>query len=159
MVITPCSPLKVNRYFGGTCCLHLQGRKIGQARNQREPESKQSFTLVSCLAYSSTLKMEATCSSETSADFQRTTRRYISEDRTVHNHGCENLKSYTFQFPYRSVRVYDFVVYLTTLLVWTGGKELETAKVECNEMAWHSFSFMEKWSAGSKVICGILRTV
>jgi hypothetical protein len=38
--------------------------------------------------------MEETCSSETSADFQLTTRRYISEDRTLHNHCCENLKSY-----------------------------------------------------------------
>jgi hypothetical protein len=34
------------------------------------------FTLVSCSAYS-TPKMEAICSSETSIDFQRTTRRYI----------------------------------------------------------------------------------
>jgi hypothetical protein len=32
------------------------------------------------LAYSSTLKMEATCSSETSVDFQRITRRYIPEE-------------------------------------------------------------------------------
>jgi hypothetical protein len=31
---------------------------------------------------------------ETSVDFQRTTRRYIPEDRTLHNHRCENLKSY-----------------------------------------------------------------
>jgi hypothetical protein len=49
--------------------------------------------LVSCLAYSPNLKMEATCSSETSVDFQRTTRHYIPEERT-HNHRCENLKSY-----------------------------------------------------------------
>jgi hypothetical protein len=34
--ITPCSPLKVNRRFGRTCHLHLQGRRIRQARNQRE---------------------------------------------------------------------------------------------------------------------------
>jgi hypothetical protein len=34
--ITPCSPLKFNRHFGGTCRLHLQGRRISQARNQRE---------------------------------------------------------------------------------------------------------------------------
>jgi hypothetical protein len=27
--------------------------------------------------------MEATCSSETSVDFQRTTRRYVPEDRTL----------------------------------------------------------------------------
>jgi hypothetical protein len=53
------------------------------------------FTLVSCFAYYSTLKMDATCSSETSVDFQQTTRCYIPEDRTLHNHCCENLKSYS----------------------------------------------------------------
>jgi hypothetical protein len=37
--------------------------------------------LVSCLAYSLTLKMEATCTSEMSAEFQRITRRYIPEDK------------------------------------------------------------------------------
>jgi hypothetical protein len=52
------------------------------------------FTLVSCSAYSSTLKMEAVYYSETSVDFQRTTRRYIPEDGTLHNHRCKNLKSY-----------------------------------------------------------------
>jgi hypothetical protein len=36
--------------------------------------------------------MDAT-SSETTAHFQRTTRRYIPEDRTLHNHRCENLRS------------------------------------------------------------------
>jgi hypothetical protein len=40
-----------------------------------------------------TLKIEAICSSETSVDTQRTTRRYIPEDGTLHNHRCENLKS------------------------------------------------------------------
>jgi hypothetical protein len=34
--ITPCSLLKVNRRFGGTYHLHLQGRRICQARYQRE---------------------------------------------------------------------------------------------------------------------------
>jgi hypothetical protein len=29
--ITPCTPLKVNRRFGGICRLHLQGRRISQA--------------------------------------------------------------------------------------------------------------------------------
>jgi hypothetical protein len=38
--------------------------------------------------------MKVRCSSETSADFQRTTRRYITEDKTFYNHRCENLKSY-----------------------------------------------------------------
>jgi hypothetical protein len=33
-----------------------------------------------------TLKMEATCASETSVDFQRTARRYIPENITVYEH-------------------------------------------------------------------------
>jgi hypothetical protein len=41
------------------------------------------FTLVSCLVYSSILKMEATYSSEMLVDFQRTTRCYISKDGTL----------------------------------------------------------------------------
>jgi hypothetical protein len=41
------------------------------------------FTLTSFLAYSSILKMEATCSSETSIEFRRTTRRNIPQDRTL----------------------------------------------------------------------------
>jgi hypothetical protein len=52
--ITPRSPLKVNRRFGGTC------RPI--------------FTA---------LKMEVPRSSETSVDFQRSTRRYIRDNRTL----------------------------------------------------------------------------
>jgi hypothetical protein len=86
--ITPCSPLNVNRRFGGKSCLHLQDRRINRARNRHEAGSK------FFLAYSSTFKMDAICSSETSVDFQRTTRRYIPEDGTLHNHRCENLKSY-----------------------------------------------------------------
>jgi hypothetical protein len=52
-VITLCSPLKLNRRFGGTFRLHLQGRRINRERNQR--------------------------SFETSVDFQRITLRYIPE--------------------------------------------------------------------------------
>jgi hypothetical protein len=54
------------------------------------------FTLVSYLACFSTLKMEATCSSEASVVIQRTTRCYIPEDRALHNYLCERLKSYKF---------------------------------------------------------------
>jgi hypothetical protein len=39
-------------------------------------------------------KMEATCSSETSVDFQQSAQRYIPEDNSLHNHRCENLKFY-----------------------------------------------------------------
>jgi hypothetical protein len=71
----------------------LQGVRHAHCDCHREVLST-CFMLVSRLSYSSILKMVATCSSETSVDFQRTTQRYIPEDRTVHNHCCEKLKSY-----------------------------------------------------------------
>jgi hypothetical protein len=56
------------------------------------PSKKPSFCfmLVSCLAYSSSLKIEVTRSSY----FRRTTWRYFSEARTYHKHSCDNLKLY-----------------------------------------------------------------
>jgi hypothetical protein len=56
--------------------------------------------LVSCLAYSSTLKMEATHSSKTSVDSQWATRRCIPEERNLHNRRRENLQSYNTSLPY-----------------------------------------------------------
>jgi hypothetical protein len=53
-----------------------------------------SFMLISCSAYSSTLKKEAKRSSETSTEFRRTTLRYIPKIGLFHNHRCDNLKSY-----------------------------------------------------------------
>jgi hypothetical protein len=44
--------------------------------------------------FSSTLKIEAIYSSKTLVASQQTTRRHIPKDDTLHNHGCENLKSY-----------------------------------------------------------------
>jgi hypothetical protein len=39
--ITLCNLAKVSQRFGGTCCLHFQGQRIVQARNQYEAGSKQ----------------------------------------------------------------------------------------------------------------------
>jgi hypothetical protein len=89
--ITPCSSL-VNRRFGKNISPPSSGSRISQARNNLCLPC--AFTQVCCLAYSSALKMEAISSSETSVDTQRTTRRYIPEDCTLHNHRCENLESY-----------------------------------------------------------------
>jgi hypothetical protein len=79
--------LNVNRRFGGT--------SPPSSGSNNKPSLPPAFTLVSCWAYSSTLNMEAICSSETSVDVQWTTRRYIPEDGTLHNHRCENPKFYT----------------------------------------------------------------
>jgi hypothetical protein len=95
--ITSCSPLEVNRRFDGIFRLQLQGVRISQARNEHETGISDDgvvltacFMLVSCSAYYSTLKMEATRFSVTSVDFQRTTLRYIAEDRTHNNNNANN---------------------------------------------------------------------
>jgi hypothetical protein len=60
------------------------------------------FTLVSYLDYYLTLKIKAIFSPEASVDSHQITGRYFPEDRTLHNHRGENLKSYidNFMFAY-----------------------------------------------------------
>jgi hypothetical protein len=51
--------------------------------SKNKPSKKEMWKRVSCLPYSSTMKMETTCFSEMSVDFYCTTRLYILEDRTL----------------------------------------------------------------------------
>jgi hypothetical protein len=51
--------------------IHLTGAAVKQVGGRNKHEA--GFILVSCLAYSSTLKTEATWSSKLAVDFQRTT--------------------------------------------------------------------------------------
>jgi hypothetical protein len=67
-------------------------RKISppSSGSKNKPRKKPASTsyqaeLVYCLAYLSTLKMEAKFSSETSVDFEWTTLRYIPENVTLQN--------------------------------------------------------------------------
>jgi hypothetical protein len=71
----------VNRRFGGTYRLHLQGRKIRERRTSVARRLQ------------STLKMEAIRSSETSVN-TRPTQRHIPENDILHSHRCESLRSY-----------------------------------------------------------------
>jgi hypothetical protein len=89
--------MKVNRHFRGTCCRHLQGQIISPTRNQHE--SKVSllaahFHAGFLLGLSFDHDNGGDSSPEMSVDFQWTTCCYIPQDRTLHNHCCENLKSY-----------------------------------------------------------------
>jgi hypothetical protein len=65
--ITPYSPLKVNGSLGETCRFHLQGQIIIEAKNRCVAGSilKLCFVLVSCLIFTSNLKVEEAYSSET----------------------------------------------------------------------------------------------
>jgi hypothetical protein len=67
---TPYSPLKVSQCLGRIRRLYLQGQRRSQARKSTKQLS----------------------SRETSVHYHRTTRCYIPEDRTLHNHQRENLK-------------------------------------------------------------------
>jgi hypothetical protein len=65
--VMPRSLLEISRSFGGACLVHLQETGMKQVLLAT------CFTIVSCLAYSLTVKMETACSSETSVDVQWTT--------------------------------------------------------------------------------------
>jgi hypothetical protein len=85
--IMRCSLLSFNRRFEGTYRLHLQGR----ISRFRKPASKQVLL------------------AKTSVETQRTIRRYIPEDDTLHNHRCENLKSYM---------IFVVFFYISTVTLW-----------------------------------------
>jgi hypothetical protein len=103
--ITPCSPLKVNRRFGGTSPPSSGSNKPSKICSSETSVDFRRNTR-RCIPDDSTLHnhrcenlksyvvfMEVICSSETSVEFRRTTRRYIPEDSTIHNYRCGNLKS------------------------------------------------------------------
>jgi hypothetical protein len=70
---TPYSPLKFNRRFEGTSRPNLSDRKAKRETTMNQAIRKAllgaCFMLVSCLTYSSTLKIKATFFIETSVDF------------------------------------------------------------------------------------------
>jgi len=66
--VAPCSHVEVDRRFRGAYCLHHQGA----------------------------LMMEAVRTSETSVNFNLTTRRYIPEDSKLHTRRRENFKTHNF---------------------------------------------------------------
>jgi hypothetical protein len=76
--MTPCSLVEVYRVFGDAYCLHLQSKRVKEAKARFSHVARSvCFFLVACLTYSPTLKMEAVCFSETLVNFYQPTRRYI----------------------------------------------------------------------------------
>jgi hypothetical protein len=74
---TPALPVESQQTFRRNMSPQSSGSK-------NEPSKKpQAETLVSCMVYSSAMKIVATCPSETSVDFHRTTRHYIPEDSAL----------------------------------------------------------------------------
>jgi hypothetical protein len=87
--------MRVNQRFGGTCSLRLRGLKICQARKLAT-----CFVLAYFLPYSSTLKIEATCCTETSVDYmalyprrQNSSKAYLIELKKVSDASGSNIGS------------------------------------------------------------------
>jgi hypothetical protein len=84
------------------------------------------------------MKMEAICSFETSVDIQRTARRYIPEDSTLHNDRCENLKFYELQifYSWSYTYLYSHRVWKAqyNLIRYTGGVTMTAGQwqLECS---------------------------
>jgi hypothetical protein len=114
-----CSPVEVNRRFGGIYHLNLQGLNVRQSINQHESGSKQRQLLpVSCWFLVWLILM-----AETSVDYHRSTWHYIPEDRTLRSHRCESLKSHMTQMraniSYLFLRVY-YIIWSGIVLPWSG---------------------------------------
>jgi hypothetical protein len=89
--ITQCSPLKVSWRFGGTSGLHLRTEEYVTQEKNEAGSKPISALLAACVMV---------------VGFQRSVRRYIREDRTLHIHSCEDLRSH------RTEQVHDRVQWL-----------------------------------------------
>jgi hypothetical protein len=89
--VVPYIPFKVNWHFGGTCRAFLATY----------------FHVNFGLAYYSTIQIEGISSSETSVDFQLTTRGCILADSTLQNLRCEN-PVYYIETTYSSEKLVSF---------------------------------------------------
>jgi hypothetical protein len=111
---------------GMTCCLPFLFRFLYNPRfgASRLLCLSPSFVLISCSAYSSILKMEATCSSENSVDFQRTTRCYIPKDMNLHV--FQLISSY--KFPIFTVLFIQGLICLYSHL-WKRGRFIDRSNI------------------------------
>jgi hypothetical protein len=78
-----CIPFKVSRGFGGTLPPFFRVEVLATQETSQALLAT-CLLLVSGLTYSLTLKMETIYSSETSVNFQRTTRNSVPEDIALH---------------------------------------------------------------------------
>jgi hypothetical protein len=80
--ITLCRLLKVNRHLGGTCHIHLQGRKISQVRNQYKSFTATCFHAMPILQPS---RWKQYVPLKCWLTFNRLHRSYVTEDRAFTN--------------------------------------------------------------------------
>jgi hypothetical protein len=99
--VAPCSHVQIDRRFRGDCCLHHQGDELaarekvcwetGRKRQRLGPLLYLNPLYASYLLIA--LMMEAVRTSETSVNFNQTTRCNNPDDSHLHTRRRENLKS------------------------------------------------------------------
>jgi hypothetical protein len=98
----PCSPLKVNRHFGGTCHLHFQSQRICQAKKKHGSRWQSEHMALLATCFHVCFLLSLFFDPEDGNDMFLLNFVWLSmdymvlhpEDRTLHNHWCENFKSY-----------------------------------------------------------------
>jgi hypothetical protein len=134
--MTPSSPLSVIRRFGGTYRLHLQGRKISWPKTSKQAGGEHILLAICSLVGSF----------ETSVETQRTTRRHTPKDDTLHNHRCENIKSYNGKFVLflSLLHKIKFVEFATWRLIKCSLKVTYQRKRETRNWSVHNCNFLQK---------------
>jgi hypothetical protein len=121
-----------------TCCLHCSPLSyINQSFGKPIAMLGTYLMPVSCLAYPSAMKIEGTCSSEMSVEFQQATWHCIPEDRTFHRQCCENLTSYNHNLVNISVWFVNGWYYANNYNIL--GIMIVTSKCQCHHSHLHLY--------------------
>jgi hypothetical protein len=127
--ITPCSQLRVIRRFRGTYCLHLQGRKISRARNQHE--SRRRYVPPKCwLTLNGLLGLISQ-----------------KEDDTLHNHHCENLKSYIWYVVLKELSCWALMELKRETIQWNMPTTNVTKMSSVQNVLYYSFTSLCRYLA------------
>jgi hypothetical protein len=94
----PWSPVIFNRRFGGTYCLHLQGRGVGQARNLYDERNKQTLHVGFLLGLHFDSEDVKNTFLRNVGVLSASMWHYIPEDAILHSHCREKLKSHTADY-------------------------------------------------------------
>jgi hypothetical protein len=102
--ITLCSPLSHSTFQRN---MSPPSSMLKSKPNKKSAVLVTCFTLVSCLAFSLILNTEVICFFKILVDFQQTTKRYISEDRTLRTLIFLFLPPFCFVLWERCMKIYS----------------------------------------------------
>lgn len=137
--VSPYSPLKVNLWFSGTCCFHLQGQRIGQSKNHHEIGSKQSYLAV-CFMLVSHLPFP---NPKVGGDMFLQKMSWLSEDYMVlYQRRLDPSHTLSFELHF------EFCMDMTMMLLMVGNSKVQKGNrpmVPCYsyQISWKSVSWLK----------------